>query len=45
MNPREFFINPADYRLPTRDELVAYRIWDDHFHGWPTNAGRKDQVS
>jgi hypothetical protein len=28
MNPHEFFINPTDYGLPTRDELVAYRIWD-----------------
>jgi len=34
MNPREFFINPADYGLPTRDDLVAYRIWDNHFHGF-----------
>src|SRR5436190_913528 len=34
MNAREFFINPADYGLPTRDELVAYRIWDNHFHGF-----------
>jgi hypothetical protein len=34
MRPREFFINPADYGLPTRDELVAYRIWDNHFHGF-----------
>ena len=34
MTPREFFINAADYGLPTRDELVAYRIWDTHFHGF-----------
>lgn len=34
MNPDEFFINPADYGIPTRDELVAYRIWDNHFHGF-----------
>ena len=34
MNPREFFIHPADYGLPTRDELVSYRIWDNHFHGF-----------
>jgi hypothetical protein len=34
MNPREFFINAADYGLPTRDEFVAYRIWDTHFHGF-----------
>jgi hypothetical protein len=34
MNAREFHFNPADYGLPTRDELVAYRIWDNHFHGF-----------
>ena len=34
MNPREFFINASNYGLPTRDELVAYRIWDTHFHGF-----------
>ena len=34
MNPREFFLNPADYGLPTREELVEYRIWDNHFHGF-----------
>ena len=38
MNPREFFLNPADYGLPTRDELVAYRIWDTHFHGFNVTA-------
>lgn len=34
MKPREFFINPAEYGLPTREELVGYRIWDNHFHGF-----------
>jgi len=34
MNAREFFIHPADYGLPTREDLVAYRIWDNHFHGF-----------
>lgn len=34
MTPREFSINAADYGLPTRDELVALRIWDTHFHGF-----------
>jgi len=34
MTPREFHLNPADYGLPTRDELVALRIWDSHFHGF-----------
>ena len=33
-DPRELFVNPADYGLPTREELVAYRIWDNHFHGF-----------
>ncbi|HUG92956.1 MAG TPA: amidohydrolase family protein [Planctomycetaceae bacterium] len=32
-NPREFALNPADYGLPTRDELVELRIWDIHYHG------------
>jgi predicted TIM-barrel fold metal-dependent hydrolase len=31
--PREFALNPADYGLPTRDDLVAMRIWDIHYHG------------
>lgn len=34
MSPREFHLNPADYGLPTRDELVDLRIWDSHFHGF-----------
>jgi len=38
MNPREFFINPANYGLPTRDELVAYRIWDNRFHGFASKS-------
>ena len=38
MQAREFFINAADYGLPTRDELVAYRIWDTHFHGFYTTG-------
>ena len=34
MTPREFHLNPADYGLPTRDELVDLRIWDSHFHAF-----------
>jgi predicted TIM-barrel fold metal-dependent hydrolase len=33
-NAREFALNPADYGLPTRDELVKLRIWDMHYHGF-----------
>jgi predicted TIM-barrel fold metal-dependent hydrolase len=31
---REFALNPADYGLPTRDDLVKLRIWDIHYHGF-----------
>src|SRR5262249_18675808 len=30
---RAFALNAADYGLPTRDDLVALRIWDMHYHG------------
>ena len=32
--PPAFALNPADYGLPTRDELVKLRIWDIHYHGF-----------
>lgn len=31
--PREFVLDAAAYGLPTRDDLVALRIWDVHYHG------------
>jgi predicted TIM-barrel fold metal-dependent hydrolase len=34
MSPREFHLNPADYGLPTREQFLALRIWDTHFHGF-----------
>ncbi len=34
MGPLDFALNPSDYGLPTRDELLSYRIWDNHFHGF-----------
>jgi predicted TIM-barrel fold metal-dependent hydrolase len=43
MKPREFAIDPAAYGLPTRDELVSYRIWDNHFHGFLTNGNPIEQ--
>lgn len=37
-NPQQFALNPADYGLPTREELVGLRIWDMHYHGaWQGN--------
>ena len=32
-DPRQFTLNPASYGLPTREDLVAMRIWDIHYHG------------
>jgi predicted TIM-barrel fold metal-dependent hydrolase len=32
-DPRAFALDAADYGLPTRDDLVAWRIWDMHYHG------------
>ena len=32
-DPRQFTLNPAQYGLPTRADLVAMRIWDIHYHG------------
>ena len=34
----DFALNPADYGLPTREELRRLRIWDMHYHGlWEGN--------
>jgi predicted TIM-barrel fold metal-dependent hydrolase len=38
-NAHEFALNPADYGLPTRDELVKLRIWDIHYHGFASRDG------
>lgn len=32
-NAPSFALNPADYGLPTREELRKLRIWDIHYHG------------
>ena len=45
MNPREFCINLADYGLPTQEELVAYGIWDNHFHGFLAKNPIRNQLS
>lgn len=34
MNPQDFAFNPSHFGLPTREELVGYRIWDTHYHGF-----------
>lgn len=34
MASHQFALNPADYGLPSRDDLVKLRIWDMHYHGF-----------
>src|SRR5690625_4363146 len=34
MNFQDFAFDPSDFGLPTREELVAYRICDTHYHGF-----------
>jgi uncharacterized protein len=33
LNPTHFELDPAGYGIPDREELIAYRIWDGHYHG------------
>jgi uncharacterized protein len=41
----EFALNAADYGLPTRDDLVAMRIWDIHYHGlWEGNFRQHEET-
>lgn len=44
MNARDFALNPAAFGLPTRDDLVALRIWDLHYHGLIA-AGTGDAIA
>src|SRR6516165_7730834 len=38
---KEFALNPADYGIPTQEELRRLRIWDMHYHGlWEGNLRR-----
>jgi predicted TIM-barrel fold metal-dependent hydrolase len=44
-DPRAFELDPALYGLPTRDELVALRIWDIHYHGlWEGDLRQHEQT-
>jgi hypothetical protein len=43
-NTQEFALNPADYGLPTRDELVKLRIWDIHYHGFAVRDGLRQHA-
>lgn len=33
MDPKYFSLDPSLYGVPSRNELVDYRIWDGHYHG------------
>jgi predicted TIM-barrel fold metal-dependent hydrolase len=34
MSTDEFALDPTDYGLPSRDDLIKLRIWDIHYHGF-----------
>ena len=41
----EFALNPADYGIPTREELRKLRIWDMHYHGlWEGNLRKHEET-
>jgi predicted TIM-barrel fold metal-dependent hydrolase len=41
----EFALNPADYGIPTREELRKLRIWDMHYHGlWEGNLKKHEET-
>src|SRR5215831_16942511 len=40
-----FALNPADYGIPTREELRKLRIWDMHYHGlWEGNLKKHEET-
>jgi predicted TIM-barrel fold metal-dependent hydrolase len=40
-----FALNPADYGIPTREELRKLRIWDMHYHGlWEGNLRKHEET-
>jgi len=41
MNPLQFALDPIQYGIPDRQQLIDLRIWDDHYHGFATSG---DQV-
>ena len=42
---KEFALNPADYGIPTREELRKLRIWDMHYHGlWEGNLKKHEET-
>jgi hypothetical protein len=44
-DPHRFALNPADYGLPTREELRKLRIWDIHYHGlWEGNLKKHEET-
>lgn len=34
MTQKDFLLDPTLYGLPSKDELISYRIWDGHYHGF-----------
>jgi len=40
----EFALNPADYGVPSREQLVKLRIWDIHYHGFAGADGLRQHA-
>jgi uncharacterized protein len=43
MTSQQFALNPRHYGIPDRTELLDYRIWDSHYHGFLTSKERIKQ--
>lgn len=37
MDARQFYLKATDYGIPSREQLVAMRIWDSHWHGFQSS--------
>ncbi|MEX1135547.1 MAG: amidohydrolase family protein [Balneolales bacterium] len=37
MNPQDFALDPSVFGIPNRQQLLEYRIWDSHYHGFLTS--------
>src|SRR5687767_9291716 len=38
MRSTQFELNPRNYGIPDRQQLVDFRIWDSHYHGFLTGG-------
>lgn len=43
MSSKKFALNPADYGLPSEEQLRDFRIWDGHYHGFHSSQAPLEQ--